>query len=118
MVTIYHNPACSKSREALDALQQRAQSSGEQVEVVEYLKTPLSADDLRALQQKLGVPAQEMLRPNEDAYKSLGLADANSDDRALLAIVATNPALLQRPIIVRGDKAVIGRPAERINELY
>lgn len=118
MVTIYHNENCSKSREALDALRQRASQAGEPVEIVEYMKTPLDADQLRALHAKLGVPAQEMLRTNEDAYKSLGLADAKYDDAALLAVVATNPALLQRPIVVRGEKAVIARPADKLDALF
>lgn len=108
MITMYHNPRCSKSREALAQVQAHAERTGAPLTVVDYQKTPLDAAQLHALHGKLGVPVREMVRTGEDAYAELKLQDA--DDAALLAAVAAHPILLQRPVVVIGDRAIIARP--------
>jgi arsenate reductase len=113
MIKILHNPRCSKSREALALLQQQAL----QVEVIEYLKTPLTADELAALLGKLGIPARQLLRSKEDEYKQLGLDDMSLSEQQLIEAMAQQPKLIERPVIIKGDKAVIGRPASNILSL-
>ena len=110
---LYHNSRCSKSRGALELLQER----GITPEVVYYLETPPDAQELRALLAMLGVPARALLRSSETAYTELGLGDAALGDDALLAAMAAHPQLIERPIFVHGDRAVIGRPPERVLEL-
>ena len=105
---IFHNPRCSKSREALALLQQR----GLQPVVIEYLKTPPSLAQLQELQRLLEQPARDMLRSGEDAYRELGLDDTSLSEQELLQAVATHPQLLQRPIVMHKDRAVIARPPE------
>ncbi len=112
-LTLYHNPRCSKSRGALELLEAR----GVQPTVVRYLETPPSAAELRTLLSKLGIPARQLLRTGEDAYKELGLADAALGEEQLIAAMASHPKLIERPILIVGDKAVIGRPPERVLEL-
>ncbi|KUM52808.1 arsenate reductase (glutaredoxin) [Rheinheimera sp. EpRS3] len=113
MIKILHNPRCSKSREALALLQQQAL----QVEVIEYLKTPLTADELAALLGKLGIPARQLLRSKEDEYKQLGLDDMSLSEQQLIDAMAQQPKLIERPVIIKGNKAVIGRPASNILSL-
>lgn len=108
-VTIYHNPRCSKSRQTLTLLQE----NGVEPTVVEYLKTPPNAAELQSLLSKLGMSADELLRKKETLYKELGLAGVN-DDEALIAAMINNPKLIERPIVVKGDKAAIGRPPESV----
>lgn len=108
-VTIYHNPRCSKSRQTLELLQEH----GVEPTVVEYLKTPPNAAELQSLLTKLGLSADELLRKKETLYKELGLAGVNDDD-ALIAAMINNPKLIERPIVVKGDKAAIGRPPESV----
>lgn len=116
MLTIYHNPRCSKSREALSLAEQFASRQGIQLEVIEYLKTPPTIAQLLDLHRQLGGPVRDMIRSNEDEYTELDLAHA--DETGLLAAIAVNPKLLQRPIVVYKDRAAIGRPPERLNELF
>ncbi len=111
--TIFHNPRCSKSRQALGLLQEQ----GIEPEVVEYLKTPLSTQTLQNLCQKLGVNVVDMMRTKEREFKELGLGDRGVTDDELLQAMTQNPILLERPIVVCGDKAVIGRPPENVLEL-
>lgn len=113
MVTLYHNPRCSKSREALNLL--RAQ--GLEPEVVLYLETPPNAKTLKALLNKLGIGARDLLRKGEDAYKELNLADEKLNDAVLIKAMVENPKLIERPIAVNGDKAVIGRPPENVLQI-
>jgi len=115
MLTIYHNPRCSKSRAALAIAEQFAAAEGLILRVVEYLKTPLTLEQLTALQKQLGVDARAMVRDTETEFAELGLDKA--DDAALLAAVARCPILLQRPIVVYGDRAVIARPPEALAAL-
>ncbi|CAG2133076.1 putative protein YfgD [Cupriavidus yeoncheonensis] len=117
MITIYHNPRCSKSRETLAMVEAAAERLGEPVEIVEYLKAPPSLATLRQLQTMLGVSAREMMRDNEAPYAELDLADPGLTDAELLAAVADNPVLLQRPVVVRNRRAVIGRPPENVVSL-
>jgi len=109
---IYHNPRCSKSRQSLVLLRE----NGVEPEVIEYLKTPLDAAALRDLLKKLGLCAHEILRTKEDAYFNCGLSPESSEAEILPAIVA-HPILLERPIIVNGNRAIIGRPPENVREL-
>ncbi|SDP66208.1 arsenate reductase [Ralstonia sp. 25mfcol4.1] len=117
MITIYHNPRCSKSRETLALVETAAQRLGEPVEIVEYLKSPPTLSTLRQLHTMLGVPVREMIRDGESVYKELDLADSGLTDAELLAAVADNPILLQRPVVVRNRRAVIGRPPENVAPL-
>ena len=113
-VQIYHNPRCSKSREALALLQ----AQGLTPEVVDYLKTPPTAPELARLATLLGRPVRALLRSGEAEYESLGLADPALDDAALLRAIAAHPVLLQRPIVVHGPRAVIARPPQRLQALF
>ncbi|MBX8516527.1 arsenate reductase (glutaredoxin) [Pseudomonas cichorii] len=112
-LTLYHNPRCSKSRGALELLQAR----GLTPDVVLYLETPPDAAQLRDLLAKLGIGPRQLLRSGEDDYKALNLADPSLSDEQLIAAMASHPKLIERPILVAGDKAVIGRPPENILEL-
>ncbi|MGY0560665.1 MULTISPECIES: arsenate reductase (glutaredoxin) [unclassified Luteimonas] len=110
---LYHNPRCSKSRSALELLNRR----GIEPVIVRYLDTPPDADALGELLRKLGIGPRELLRRGEEEYASLGLADPALDDTAIIQAMAAHPRLIERPILVRGDRAVIGRPPERVLEL-
>ena len=109
---LYHNPRCSKSRGALELLEARGLSPV----VVRYLDTPLNAAEIKALLGKLGIGARQLLRRGEDEYVTLGLADEQLDDAILIDAMARHPKLIERPILVVGDKAVIGRPPEKVLE--
>jgi arsenate reductase (glutaredoxin) len=111
--TIYHNPRCSKSRETLALLQQH----GIEPEIVPYLEQPPTKQRLKELLQKLGVSARDLLRRSEDAYKALGLNDTSLSDAKLIEAMHTYPQLIERPIVVRGSRARLGRPPENILEL-
>lgn len=117
MITIYHNPRCSKSRETL-ALLETLNQTREAINVVEYLKQPLTVAQLKALHRQLGRPVRDIIRENEAPYKDLNLADSALSDAQLYDAVAEHPILLQRPIVVHGDKAVIGRPPEAVKSLF
>ena len=112
-VRIYHNPRCSKSRETLALLE----AKGVTPRVVEYLKTPPSAAELKAILKMLGLKPRDLMRKGEPRYAELGLKDRNLDDDALIALMAANPILIERPIVVSGKKAVIGRPPEKVLEI-
>ncbi|MGE8436978.1 MAG: arsenate reductase (glutaredoxin) [Pseudomonas palmensis] len=112
-LTLYHNPRCSKSRGALELLEAR----GLTPEVVRYLETPPDAATLKALLGKLGIGARQLLRSGEDEFKTLGLADPALSDDQLIDAMARHPKLIERPILVAGDKAVIGRPPEKVLEI-
>lgn len=110
MITLYHNPRCSKSREALNLLREK----GLEPEVILYLETPPSAKVLKMLLAQLGISARDLLRKGEDAYKDLGLADTRLSETALIKAMVENPKLIERPIAVKDTKAVIGRPPENV----
>lgn len=111
--TIYHNPRCSKSRQTLQLLE----DNGVHPAVVLYLDNTPDASSLKALLAKLGIDARALLRKGEDAYKDLNLADATLDDEALIQAMVANPKLIERPIVVKGERAVLGRPPENVLEL-
>jgi len=108
--TLLHNPRCSKSRAALELLQSR----GIDADIVRYLDTPLDADALRVLLRRLDIAPRALLRTGEDAYRELGLDDATLDDDTLIDAMVRYPGLIERPILVHGERAVIGRPTERL----
>ncbi|PJK12199.1 arsenate reductase (glutaredoxin) [Lysobacteraceae bacterium NML120232] len=109
----YHNPRCSKSRQALQLLRER----GIEPELVAYLDTPPDADALRQLLGKLGMRPRQLLRSGEDAYKAQGLDNPALDDEALIAAMLATPILIERPIFENGDRAIVGRPPERVLEI-
>ncbi len=112
-LTLYHNPRCSKSRGALELLEAR----GLAPTIVRYLETPPNAAELRDLLAKLGLSARQLLRTGEDEYKALNLDDAGLSEEQLIAAMVTHPRLIERPILIAGDKAVVGRPPEKVLEI-
>ncbi|WP_315807865.1 arsenate reductase (glutaredoxin) [Pseudomonas sp. C9-3] len=112
-ISLFHNPRCSKSRGALELLEER----GIQPEIIRYLETPPSAAELKALLGKLGIGAHQLLRTGEDEYKELNLANPALGDDQLIEAMASHPKLIERPILIVGDKAVIGRPPEKVLEI-
>ena len=108
--TIYHNPRCSKSRQTLQILV----DNGVEADVVLYLETPPSATQLKTLLAKLGISARDLLRKGEAAYKDGSLADTTLSDAQLIAAMVAEPKLIERPIVVKGDRAVLGRPPENV----
>ena len=110
---LFHNTRCSKSRGALDVLRAR----GIEPELVFYLETPPDAAQLRELLAMLGVPPRGLLRTGEPEYAQLALADPSVTDEQVIAAMAAHPRLIERPVFVHGDRAVIGRPPERVLEL-
>jgi arsenate reductase len=108
--TIYHNPRCSKSRQTLQLLTDR----GIEPKIVAYLETPLTATELKQLIAKLGISPRQLLRKGEEAYKSQGLADTNKSDSELIAAMLAEPKLIERPIVVKAEQAILGRPPENV----
>ena len=113
MVTIYHNPRCSKSRQTLQLLEAR----GVKPKIVEYLKEPPSSAELKAILKKLGMKPRDLLRQGEARYAELGLKERALSDDALIELMVENPILIERPIVVSGNKAAIGRPPEKVREI-
>lgn len=109
--TIYHNPRCAKSRAALDLLSEH----GVAPKIVLYVKEPLSVDELRGLARMLGAPIRALIRDIDQAQQFMTMDW--DDDEAVLSALAQHPTWLQRPIVTRGGRGVIGRPAERVLEL-
>ena len=107
--TIYHNPRCSKSRNTLALLQE----NGIEPKIVLYLETPPDSTEIKALLKKLGIKAAELVRRGEDDYKASGLGKESSDAE-FVAAMARHPKLIERPIVVCGNKAVLGRPPENV----
>ena len=112
-VTIYHNPRCSKSRATLQWLE----AKGLKPKIVEYLKTPPSAAELKSIIKKLGLKPRDLIRKGEPLYAELGLEDRDLSDDRLIALMAKHPILIERPIVVSGGKAAIGRPPEKVLEI-
>lgn len=110
-VSMYHNPKCSKCRATLALLQEK----GIEPELIHYLEAAPSAAELAAVLKKLGKGAKEVIRFNEDVAKELGISPADErPDTEWLDIIAANPKLLERPIVINGDRAAIGRPPENV----
>lgn len=112
MITIYHNPRCTKSREGLEVLK----NSGEDYQVREYLKEPVTEEELSALLEKLGMVPIELVRTEEKTWKEK-YKGKDLSDKELIRIMTEHPKLIQRPIVVKNNVAVVGRPAARIKEL-
>lgn len=112
MITIYHNPRCRKSREGLEILKE----SGKDFEVREYLKEPLSEEELTSLLEKLGMAPIELVRRDEKIWKE-EFKGKDISDRELIRVMTQNPKLIQRPIVETANSAVVGRPAENISRL-
>jgi arsenate reductase len=114
MVSIYHNPRCSKSRETLALLQER----GIEPDVVLYLETPPDVPTLKRLLKQLGMhSARELMRRKEDLYQELALADSALSESHLLQAMVDHPKLIERPIVIKGEQARIGRPPEAVLEI-
>jgi arsenate reductase len=111
--TIYHNPRCSKSRQTLTILQE----NGVEPEVILYLETPPDASEIQSLVTRLGITPRELLRKGEEDYKNLGLKDTGLNDTELVTAMAKHPKLIERPIVTKGNKAVLGRPPENVLSL-
>ena len=109
----YHNPRCSKSREALALLQQR----GIEPRIVEYLKTPLTQTELREVIKKLGIKPEGLLRKGENVFMEK-FSDRTLSDEEWIVMMVDNPVLIERPIVIHRNRAVIGRPPERLIELF
>ena len=107
---LYHNPRCSKSRGALELLRER----GIEPQIVAYLDTPPSAEDLRELLRMLGMSARQLLRTGEEEYAKLGLSNPAFDEDTLIEAMVQHPRLIERPIFVHGGRAVLGRPPEQV----
>ncbi|MGF6773403.1 arsenate reductase [Paraburkholderia sp. GAS199] len=118
MITIYHNPRCSKSRATCELVGSTYNSANEPTEVIEYLKQPLTVAQLKHLNAQLGCPVRDMIRDNEAEYKELQLDNPALSDAQLYEALASHPILLQRPIVVRNGRAVIGRPPENVAALF
>ena len=110
-IQIYHNARCSKSRATLALLE----ANGYAPEVIEYLKTPPNSRQIRELVRKLGIKSHELLRKGESEYQSLALQDPT--DEQVVDAILKHPILLQRPIVVTGDRAAIGRPPEAVLDI-
>lgn len=110
---IYHNPRCSKSRETLQLITDRQIDP----EIIDYLEDPPSVEDLKRIISLLGVTARDLLRTTEPVYRDAELDDDSLTDDEIIEAICEYPALLQRPIVVIGDRAVIGRPPSRVLDL-
>lgn len=113
MVTIYHNPRCSKSRQTLALLEERDLNP----QVVLYLDTPPDAATLQSLVAKLGISARDLLRKGEDEYKANNLADPTLSEQQLIDAMVRLPKLIERPIVVNGSRAALGRPPEAVLDI-
>ena len=111
-LTIYHNPACSKSREALKIIVQNNKNP----EIIEYLINPPGKQELRQVIKLLGISVRDLLRTNEQAYIDAKLDESSSDEQ-IIDSICKYPILLQRPIVISGNRAVIGRPPSNVFEI-
>jgi arsenate reductase len=111
---IWHNPRCSKSRTTLSLLEERGAST----DVVEYLKNPPTPQEIAHVLEMLGVSPRELMRKKEEVYGSLGLGNEALSSQDLIAAMAANPILIERPIVIVDGKAVIGRPPEQVATLF
>ena len=112
-IVIYHNPACSKSRETLQLLESHHCAP----EIIDYLEDPPSPAELKRIVGLLGVSARDLMRTTEAVYRDAELDDDSLSDDEIIEAICEYPALLQRPIVIAGDRAVIGRPPTRVLDL-
>lgn len=114
MTRMYHNPRCSKSRQTLALLQEQ----GIEPELILYLKQPPTTDELRTVLEQLGLAPRDLLRTGESMYKELSLSDPTHTEDALIEAMVLHPKLIQRPIVIHGEKAALGRPPEDVLALF
>ena len=112
-IKIYHKPTCSKSRQGLKYLQEK----GVEFEVIKYHDTPLTKNKLKTLLKKMDMKPAELLRKKEKAYKELDFKNKNYTNDQIIEFMIKDPSLMERPIIEKGEKAVVARPTERIDEV-
>jgi len=112
-IRIYHNPRCSKSRQTLQLLQER----GFEPEIVKYLETPPTEDELREILDGLGMRPRDLMRKREPEYKASGADDPALSDDELIALMVKYPKLIERPIVLHDGKAALGRPPEQVLEI-
>ena len=112
-ITIYHNPRCSKSRQALQLLR----DNNIEPKIIEYLKTPLQKDELKNISTKLGLRPKEFIRKNENDFKENNLGKVIDEDEEIIEAMASYPKIIERPIVTAGIVAVIGRPPENVLEI-
>ena len=113
-IVLYHNPACSKSRSAKEILEAR----NVDFDIVEYLKAPLGEADLRRILELVDDPPAELVRKDGN-FRELGLsADDYTSGDAVVGLLVEHPKLMQRPVVVRGERAVIARPSEKVEDLF
>ncbi len=110
---IYHNPRCSKSRQTLEILNQQDVDT----EIVLYLENPPSAEEVASILEKLGLSSRDIIRKGEEEYKLLNIKDQSLTENELISFMSENPKLIERPIVVKDDKAIIGRPPENVLSL-
>jgi arsenate reductase len=113
-VVIWHNPRCGKSRATLSLIEQH----GLDPEIVEYLKTPPSADDIKSVLKKLRMRPRDLMRKGESVYKELALDNDKLSDDQLVKAMAENPILIERPVVIFGQRAKLGRPPEDVLDLF
>ncbi len=112
-VKIYHNPRCTKSRQTLQLLKDQ----GIEPEIIEYLKTPPTSDELDSILQKLGMEPRDLMRKKEAEYKQTGMDDPSLGRREMIDGMVSTPKLIERPIVLANDKAAVGRPPENVLEI-
>ncbi len=112
-VIIYHNPRCTKSRQTLKLIQDQ----GIEPKIIEYLNTPPSASELRKLLKQMGLRATQLVRKKEPEYKKAGLDRDGVTDEDIIAALVKYPKLIERPIVIAGGRAVLGRPPENVLKL-
>lgn len=112
-VTIYHKPTCTTCRQAIQVLK----DSGKPFKTVNYYEQPFTRAQLKGLLKKAGLSPRDILRTKEDDYKELGLAKKNLSDDELIDMMVTHPDLIQRPIVEKGERAILARPAETVKQL-
>jgi arsenate reductase len=110
---IYHNPRCSKSRQTLELIQQ----AGKQIEIIDYLNQPPSEKELTTIIKLLGINTEDLVRKGEDVYKEK-FKGKKITQQEWVKILIEHPKLIERPIVIEGDKAIIGRPPENVLELF
>jgi arsenate reductase len=112
-IQILHNPRCSKSRQTLGLLEDK----GIEPEVIKYLDTPPTETELKAILAKLNIPARALLRKAEEEYKTLNLKDPAKTEQEIIDAMVAHPRLIERPIVINGDQAKVGRPPESVLEI-
>ena len=112
-IRIFHNPRCSKSRATLTLLQEQ----GIEPEIILYLESPPDAGELRIILDKLDMSPRELMRTSEAEFKEQGLSDESLTDDELIDAMAATPRLIQRPIVLAGDRAAMGRPPESVLDI-